>query len=202
MPRDLSVASLQVGEAHGRITARVGELVDILGAVDGCVPTTNLWGVRWSKLCVNGMRNGVSAVTGMGGNERDAHDVVRRVGIRLGGEGVRVGQALGYQLESMVRLPAERFAAAVNGDSAAMQEVENVLIDGTRGNARSSFQRPSMAQDIQKGRRTEIDFINGFIAGKAKEAGCPAATHEAIVALVKRVECGELVPRPENLFDV
>src|ERR1700681_1388268 len=107
MPRDLSIASLQVGEAHGGITARVEELVSILESVDGCVPSTNLWGVRWSKLWVNGMRNGVSAVTGMGGNEPDSHDVVRRVGIRLGGEGVRVGQALGYQLESMVRVPAE-----------------------------------------------------------------------------------------------
>jgi 2-dehydropantoate 2-reductase len=202
MPRDFSIASLQVGEAHGRITARVAELVDILKAVDGCVPTTNLWGVRWSKLCVNGMRNGVSAVTGMGGNERDAHDIVRRVGIRLGGESVRVAQALGYQLESMVRLAPERFVAAVDGDRAAMQDVEKVLIDATRGTARSNFQRPSMAQDIQKGRRTEIDFINGFIAEKAKEAGCAAPTHEAIVALVKRVERGELAPRPENLFDL
>ena len=41
--------------------------------IDGADVTTNLWGERWSKLCVNGMRNGVSAATGMSGNERDAH---------------------------------------------------------------------------------------------------------------------------------
>jgi 2-dehydropantoate 2-reductase len=202
MPRDLSIHSLQVGEVHGRVTRRVEELVDILKAVDGCVPTTNLWGVRWSKLCVNGMRNSVSAVTGMSGNERDGHDVVRRVGIRLGGEAVRVGQALGYELESMVRIAPEKFAAAVTGDEAALAEVERILVEGTKGSARSNYQRPSMAQDIQKGRRTEIDFINGFIAERARDAGIPAPTHEVMVRLVKQVERGELVPRPENLFDV
>ena len=51
--------------------------------IDGAATTTNLWGVRWSKLCVNGMRNGVSAATGMGGNERDGHPKIRPVVIRL-----------------------------------------------------------------------------------------------------------------------
>ena len=64
--------------------------------VDSAKATDNLWGERWTKLCVNAMRNGVSAATGMGGNDRDRHDAVRRVCIALGGEGVRVGQKLGY----------------------------------------------------------------------------------------------------------
>src|SRR5204863_7858079 len=142
-------------------------------------------------LGVNGMRSSGSAATGMGGNERDSHDIVRRVGIRLGGEAVRVGQALGHELESMVRIAPEKFAAAVTGDGAALAEVERVLMEGTKGTARSNYQRPSMAQDIQKGRRTEIDFINGFIAEKGKEAGIPAPTHEVMVRLVKQVERGE-----------
>ena len=80
MPRDFKVKSIYVGEAHGRMTPRVEELRDMLAAIDGAEVTTNLWGERWSKLCVNGMRNGVSAATGMSGNERDAHDVIRRGG--------------------------------------------------------------------------------------------------------------------------
>jgi 2-dehydropantoate 2-reductase len=68
--------------------------------------------------------------------------------------------------------------------------------------ARSNFQRPSMAQDIQKGRRTEIGELNGFIVQKAGEAGCAAPTHERIVDIVHRVERGETAPRPELLFDL
>jgi 2-dehydropantoate 2-reductase len=57
-----------------------------------------------------------------------------------------------------------------------------------------------MAQDMQKGRRTEIAEINGFIAQKAKEAGTTAPTHERIVDVVQKVERGELSPKPELLF--
>src|SRR5207344_1094917 len=50
----------RVGEVHGRITRRVQELVEMFRLIDSAKPTTNLWGERWSKLCLNGMRNGVS----------------------------------------------------------------------------------------------------------------------------------------------
>jgi 2-dehydropantoate 2-reductase len=198
MPRDPSVKSLELGEVHGRVTPRLRELLGIMKCVDSCSITNNLWGVRWSKLCVNGMRNALSAVTGMNGNERDSHDEVRRIGIRLGSEAVRVGLALGYQLESMARIPAERFARAPD-DPDAMAEIEEALIRGTRTSTRSNDQRPSMAQDIQKGRRTEIDFLNGLIASKGNDVGCPAPTHARMVELVRQVERGQLQPRPENV---
>ena len=94
MPRDFNTKSMFVGETHGRVTPRVEELSGQFARFDGAAATTNLWGVRWSKLCVNGMRNGVSAATGMGGNERDAHPIIRRVVVRLGG-GILVGVRLG-----------------------------------------------------------------------------------------------------------
>jgi 2-dehydropantoate 2-reductase len=199
MPRDPSVKSLELGEVHGRVTPRLRDLEGIMKCVDSCSTTNNLWGVRWSKLCVNGMRNALSAVTGMNGNERDSHDGVRRIGIRLGSEAVRVGLALGYQLESMARIPAARFAVAPD-DLSAMAEIEETLIRGTKSSARSNDQRPSMAQDIQKGRRTEIDFLNGLIVDRGRELGIPAPTHERIVEVVRKVERGELQARPETVL--
>ena len=92
------VTAFYVGEPTGRITRRAQELAAIMNDVDKAQATDNLWGERWTKLCVNGMRNGVSAATGMGGNERDRHDAIRRICIKLGSESVRVGQALGYKL--------------------------------------------------------------------------------------------------------
>jgi 2-dehydropantoate 2-reductase len=200
MPRDLNYPSLFVGEVHGRVTPRVEELRDMFSALDGSDVTTNLWGVRWSKLCVNGMRNGVSAATGMGGNERDSHDVIRRVVIRLGGEAIRIGRALGYDLEYITGIEPSRLLAASEGDPAALAEVEAHIKKQISGTARSNLQRPSMAQDMQKGRRTEISEINGFIVQKGKEAGCAAPTHERIVEIVRKVESGSVAPRPELLF--
>ena len=80
-----------------------------------------------------------------------------------------------------------------------MDEIESVLIAGTNTSARSDLQRPSMGQDMQKGRRTEIDFINGFIAAKGAEIGRPVAAHLALTETVKRVERGEIPARPENI---
>ena len=45
---------------------------------------------------LNGATNSAANVlTGLGGNDIDRHDAIRRFSIRLGGEAVRVGQALG-----------------------------------------------------------------------------------------------------------
>ena len=64
----------------------------------------NLWGERWSKLCQNGMKNGVSAATGLTGSDCDRNDAIRRFSIKLGGEAVRVGQALGYHIEKIGKM--------------------------------------------------------------------------------------------------
>ena len=87
------------------------------------------------------------------------------------------------------------------GDKAALAKVEAHMDKQSSSQARSNLQRPSMAQDMQKGRRTEIAEINGLIADKAKEAGLAAPTHERIVEVVRRVERGQASPRPELLFD-
>jgi 2-dehydropantoate 2-reductase len=202
MPRDFNTSSLLVGEVHGRVTPRIKELQGLLAPIDGAAVTTNLWGLRWSKLCVNGMRNGVSAVTGMSGNERDAHPQIRRLVIRLGGEAVGVGRALGYNLEHITGLAPDLLFAAALGDARALADVEKHMQGGTSAQARSNLQRPSMAQDIQKGRRTEIGEINGFIVRKAEELGLAASTHQHIVRLVRQVERGDVLPRPEVLFDI
>jgi 2-dehydropantoate 2-reductase len=190
-----------VGEPSGRITPRSQAIAAIMNDVDNAKATDNLWGERWTKLCVNAMRNGVSAATGMGGNERDRHDAVRRVCIKLGGEAVRVGQALGYKLGSKVgALPPETLARASEDDRGAMAEIEGLLLQAAEGGGRAPYQRPSMAQDMAKGRRTEIELMNGFIAEEGARVGVPAPTNAMITRQVLRVERGELPPRPENVL--
>ena len=187
----------RVGEVHGIVTQRVEELVGMLSGIDSSKPTTNLWGERWSKLCQNGMANGVAAATGMSGKDRDNHDAVRRFAIRLGGEAVRVGQALGYQLVKLGKMEPERLALAAEGHADALVEIEEIMRARSSANPRAGIQRPSMAQDMRKGRRTEIQLMNGFIAEKGKLVGIPAPANERITEIVTRVERGELKPSPE-----
>jgi 2-dehydropantoate 2-reductase len=200
MMKNPNAVSFHVGEPHGRITRRIEELAEILNGVDSAHATDNLWGERWTKLCVNGMRNGVSAATGLGGNARDSHDAIRRICIRLGGESVRVGQALGFALGKIGVLDPEKLALAYEGNRGALEEIEALMLAGTNAAARSDLQRPSMAQDMAKGRRTEIEFMNGFIAEKGAEVGVPAPTHTMLTDIVMRVERGEIGADPANML--
>ena len=56
-----------------------------------------------------------------------------------------------------------------------------------------------MAQDVLKGRRTEIEFINGYIAAKGAEIGVPAPTNARITEIVKKVERKEVKAAPALL---
>lgn len=184
----------RIGEVNGGVTDRVNELVSMFSLIDSTKPTTNLFGERWSKLIQNGMRNGVAAATGLTSGDCDKNEGPRRFAIKVGGEGVRVADALGIKLVGLGGMVPARLALASEGNADAMAEVEAIMIARTASNPRAGIQRPSMAQDMQKGRRTEIESMNGYIAAKGKEAGIPTPYNLKLVDLVLRVQRGELKP--------
>ncbi len=184
----------RVGEVHGRITPRVEELARMLTAVDSSKATPNLWGERWTKLVINSMGNGVSAITGLGAKDMTLSSELRRLSIQLAGEAIAVGQALGFDLESIRGVEPDVMKAAAHGDQEAYEQVE---ADMLKRLARMTDEgRPSTGQDILKGRRTEIDFINGLVAEKGDEAGVPTPTHRALVEVVKEIERKLVQPDP------
>ena len=182
----------RVGEVHGVVTRRVEELVEMFSLIDSSKATANLWGERWTKLCMNGMQNGVSAATGLTGKQCNSNDAIRRFSIQLGGEAVRVGQALGYSLVNMGKIEPERMALAAEGNIDALTEVEEIMTARANANPRAGIQRPSMAQDMRKGRRTEIQLMNGFIAAKGKQVGIATPANERLVEAVLSVEHGKV----------
>jgi 2-dehydropantoate 2-reductase len=189
----------RIGEPHGRITPRVEELVQWFRGIDSSNATANLWGERWSKLVQNAMGNGVTAASGLTSGDCLRDPGIRRFQIRLAGEAVRVGQALGYQLEKIRGAEPALYVRAADGDSQALSEIETLIVPKAGSNPRADIQRPSMAQDILKGRRTEIDAMNGYIARKGAEVRVPAPTHARLAAIVTRIERGELKPSPSLL---
>jgi len=152
----------RTGEVHGRITERANEVCRLVSLADSAIATDNLWGERWSKLVTNSMANGVSACTGLSGAQLAQDQTIRRFQARVGAEAIRIGQALGYQLEEVNHLPPEVIVGAGEGNPAALERYEERLRTQRRGSAE---QRPSMGQDMMKGRRTEIEFLNGYVRG-------------------------------------
>jgi 2-dehydropantoate 2-reductase len=185
----------RVGEPHGRITPRIQQIADMLAAVDSSMVTDNLWGERWSKLVVNAMRNPMSAATGRGGNANDRDPKTRDLSLRLAAEAIQVGQAHGYVLGKIYGMLPEDVVGAVTGNNEARQRCEDMLMKSVA--TRSDEQRPSMGQDMAKGRRTEIEYLNGLVVAKAHEIGLQAPANAGIVEVVQRIERGEIAASPE-----
>lgn len=189
-------AGLRIGELHGQVTPRARLLAELLAHGDTCKVTTNLWGERWSKLTINAMRNGVCALTGMTGKQRDTNEVARELTVRLGSSCIRVGRAMGLALEPVGGLDLDLLARA-DEDAAAHAEITRMIMEVA--NSRTDAQRPSMGQDIQRGRRTETEYINGLVARRGEALGVDVRYHRRVNDVIKRIEKGELSPSPELL---
>jgi 2-dehydropantoate 2-reductase len=61
---------------------------------------------------------------------------------------------------------------------------------------------PSMLQDIRRGRRTEIEFSNGYVVSMARQFGPDAPINAAIVETVHAITSGLLAPNPGLLAQV
>ncbi len=191
----------RVGEVHGRVTDRAKEICRLVSYSDSAMVTENLWGERWSKLVTNVMGNGLSACTGMITRDMTKNDAIRHFSNRLGSEAIRVGQALGYHFEEVSHMDPETLARAGEGDPAAQKEIdEHRLAEANR--AGGGEHRPSMGQDMVKGRRTEIQFLNGFVVKKGEEVGIAAPTNKILTDIVTKVERGELKPDPRHITDL
>jgi len=192
IPGGDTYTTFRVGEMSGFATPRAQAIADVLRSVDSAKVTTNLWGERWSKLVANSMTSGLCGVLGMSLNEMIGWEPSRRVQIRLGAEAIRVGEATGFAMEPIRGVAADRWLAAAAGDAGALAHIEAKMIELNA--RRTSEGRSGTAQDLAKGRRTEVDFMNGYIVEKGAEAGVATPTHAALTALVKRMERSELAP--------
>ncbi len=191
----------RVGEVHGRVTDRAKEICRLVSYADSAMVTENLWGERWSKLVTNVMGNGLSACTGMITRDMTKNDAIRHFSNRLGSEAIRVGQALGYHFDEVSHMDPETLARAGEGDPAAQKEIdEHRLVEASRPGG--GEHRPSMGQDMVKGRRTEIQFLNGFVVKKGEEVGIAAPTNKILTEIVTKVERGELKPDPKHITDL
>src|SRR5256714_3671720 len=159
----------RTGEVHGRITSRAEEVCRLVAYADSAKVTANLWGERWSKLVTNAMANGIAACTGLTGGEMLKSDPIRHFSTRGGSGAIRTGQAPAYKLEETYTCPPEMIARAGEGDEAAMRTCDEERFRQSKRTA--AEQRPSMGQDMQHGRRTEIEFLNGLVVREGQKLG-------------------------------
>ena len=182
-----------MGENTGQVSSRSEAIAAKLDNIDAAYATDNLWGERWAKLCQNGMGNAVSAMSKLGSQEMAGDARIRRIRIQLAKEGAQVGLAQGLQVVDINAIPAEFWADADTGD--VFEELDGRLSEaGGRVNWLAS-----MAQDVHKGRKSEVDFMNGLICEKGRETGVATPYHDAIVEAMRLVDDKTVAPGPENV---
>jgi 2-dehydropantoate 2-reductase len=187
---------LVLGALDGSLTPRLEWVAESLSSSVRVEMTTNIWGELWSKLVVNAQMNAVSALTGLQTNEVAADPVARRVALSIAKEAVGVALRLGVTLhEAYLDGPPESYLRGF--DDEVMCSVERKFISrwGNGG------VKPSMLQDREKGRATEIDFLNGYVVEKARAVNAAAPVNEAIVRLIKAAEAEGRRPGRESLMD-
>ena len=184
-----------LGEPSGMITPRLEGISEVLSDVGPTKTTTNLWGERWSKLTTNCMSNSVAGFTGLTSAGLRENPQVRALSIRIAAEVVRVATALGVNVEPIGTVPALMYLEALD-DGAKREEVESLMIESGKTIGTG---RPSLAQDVMKGRMVEVDYLNGYVVAKGEEVGVSTPANQAVIELTKRVESGELEPSVSNL---
>ena len=151
--------------AYERVQEIAGLLVDS-GLKAEALP--DLLPAQWSKLIFNATVNGVAALTGLPHDEHFAAEgELADLGHLVHGlvdEGKRVAAAAGVELHD---------------DPWEM----NVL-----ATKRGSAHYPSMLEDVEARRPTEIDLITGALVREAERLGVPAPLQTALYRLVKAKE--------------
>jgi len=184
-----TIAPMVVGELDGSERERTRLLARCLEPVGEVRVTHNLRGQIWSKLLVNSAFTGLSAVSGLRYGGVAEHSDGRTAAYAIWAEGVAVGESEGLTLEAVYGVEPR---ALVDRDDAALARVMAIA-----GNT-----KPSMLQDLEQGRATEVDVVNGGVAQRGRAHAIATPFNDRVIELVHAMERGERSPAPEELTEL
>jgi 2-dehydropantoate 2-reductase len=161
---------------HGRGELVIGPIADSAKLVElfarAEVPvqiSDNVIGALWAKLILNCAYNALSAIT-----QRPYGELVQGAGV----EGVMrdvVNECLAVARAAGVNVPGDTWEA--------VQKIARTM----------PTQYSSTAQDLARGKRSEIDHLNGYVLRQGAETGVATPVNRTLHALVRLIES-----RPSN----
>jgi 2-dehydropantoate 2-reductase len=190
-PDALSFSLGAVSQKRSGHFAKVKELLEHMGTVE---VEENFIGTRWSKLLINAAFSGMSAVLGCTFGEAAGPKESRRIVQKLIKECIDVCRAGGIRIEPVQGKDIVRLLDYSNPLKRAFAFM--IIPVAIRKHAKL---KASMLQDIEKGKLTEVDAINGAVSDYGRMVGCPTPANDKVVEIIHRIEKGELKPGFENL---
>ncbi|HXJ81494.1 MAG TPA: 2-dehydropantoate 2-reductase [Candidatus Methylomirabilis sp.] len=177
-----------LGELDGRITPRVRELAELLGAVESTRVTDNILGYKWAKLIYASVLFATAVV--------DAHvyevverspDVQQALGA-LVGEGLAVADKAGVRIDAFDEFDPAWYRAALGGDEAALRHAMATAAAHYRGNTKT---KTGVWRDLAvRRRKTEVDGLLGVLVEKGEGLGVAMPVTRRLIEIIRDLEEG------------
>jgi 2-dehydropantoate 2-reductase len=187
---------LLVGELAGGVSERVERVARALCRAIEVKVSSNLTGAIWSKLLINCSVTTLGALCSQTMRQYMDTDAGRRVFRRTYEEALSVALATRTRLERLAVDPIPP-GWPVNGAAEEHYQSWVEAIIAFYGDV-----KPSMLQDFERGRKTEVDFINGYVVTLGHASGVPVHMNATITQLVHQIERGVLQPTRERMDEL
>jgi 2-dehydropantoate 2-reductase len=145
---------------------------------------------KWMKLVSNATTLATSAVLGLSIAQAAAIPPIRDLMLRSGQEALDAMVGLGNPIVPIFGLTEE--------DVTQPETVVETLLDQLLAAFVLTHSTSTILQDWRKGRRSEVDDINGHVVRTGERLGWHASVNEAVVELAHEIERGNLLPDPSN----
>lgn len=179
-----------VGGLDAEAHARAGEVAEVLSAAGTVEVSDDIRSSKWMKLVVNAAELVPSAVLGLPLAEATALPGMREFMIEAGREAVRTAVDAGNRVRPIFGMTD---ADVEHPEHFVEQVFDQVLHHFTLPETRTT-----VLQDWMKGRRSEVDQINGLVVDEQARRGRHAPANALTVELAHRIERGECEPSPDH----
>jgi 2-dehydropantoate 2-reductase len=187
---------LLIGELAGGVSERVERVARALSRAIEVKVSSNLTGAIWSKLLINCSVTTLGALCSQTMRQYMETEAGKKVFRRTYEEALSVALAIGTRLERLAVDPIPPgWASNVAIEQRYESWVEEII-------AFYGDVKPSMLQDFERGRKTEVDFINGYVVTLGRASGVPVHVNTAITDLVHQIERGVLQPTREQMNEL
>jgi 2-dehydropantoate 2-reductase len=187
---------LVIGELAGGVSERVERVAHALGRAIEVKVSSNMTGAIWSKLLINCSVTTIGAICSQTMRQYMETKAGKKVFRRTYEEALSVALATGTRPE---RLAVDPIPPGWASNVAVEERYESWV------EAMIAFYgdvKPSMLQDFERGQKTEIDFINGYVVTLGHASGVPVDMNTKITGLVRQIERGDFQPTPDRMNDL
>lgn len=191
-PDSLSFSLGAISGNRSKHFNKVKELLELMGKVE---VEENFIGTRWSKLLINAAFSGMSAVLGCTFGEAARPKESRKIIQALIKECIDVCKMGDIHIEPVQGKDIVKLLDYNNTIKRAFSFF--IIPIAIRKHAKL---KASMLQDLEKGKLTEVDAINGIVSQYGRKVGCPTPMNDRVVDVIHKIEQGELRPCFENLI--